>query len=250
MIRVFGVSVLFAGGLVLAAPQTFHRYFVFEPNYGQAPAKVKWLGQSSGYQLLLDGESATIVIPDRADRQAASMRLPGTRTPLRLKYIDIRITLAGSRPWTDMSGAEPTGGVSNYLNPQDLKRSVSRVPQYGRLEVANVYEGVDLVFYTSAGDLEYDFAVAPGANPEQIQLVFEGTKSLWVDRKTGDLIMTLPDGSELRQLKPKVYQQVGKQRVEVAGGYRQLEAGRAAFRLAGYDRNRALVTVRDSPRSR
>ena len=95
--------------------------------------------------------------------------------------------LAGSRPWVDITGDEPTGGVSNYLNNRDLKRSVNHVPQYGRVKVANVYEGIDLIFYTNGGDLEYDFVVAPGANPEQIQVVFDGTKKMRVDPKSGDL---------------------------------------------------------------
>src|SRR5262245_19576057 len=223
------------------APQSFHRPLVFEPNQGQAPAQFKWLGRSSSYQVLIDGESGTIVIPDKTDRQAASTRLPGKRPARRLKYSAVRMKLAGSRPWKDVTGADLTGGVSNYLNNRDLKRSVNNVPQYGRIKVANVYEGIDLIFYTNGGDLEYDFAVAPGANPEQIQVVFEGTKDMRVDRESGDLIVTLPDGSELRQLKPKVYQQVGDRLIGIAGDYPLLEQRRAAFRLAGYDRNHALV---------
>src|SRR5262249_47370159 len=42
--------------LGIAAPQQFHRPLAFEPNQGQAPAQIKWLGQSSGYQVLVDGE--------------------------------------------------------------------------------------------------------------------------------------------------------------------------------------------------
>ena len=93
-------------------PQSFHRPLVFEPNQGQAPAQFKWLGQSSSYQVLLDGDSATIVIPDKTDL-AASTRLPGTLLPLRLKYSAVRMKLAGSRPWKDITGSERTGGVSN-----------------------------------------------------------------------------------------------------------------------------------------
>ena len=101
------------------APQQFHRSLVFEPNQGQAPAQFKWLGQSSSYQVLLGGDSATVVIPDKTDLQAASTRLPGMRPPLRLKYSAVRMKLAGSRPWRDITAAEPTGGVSNYLNNRD-----------------------------------------------------------------------------------------------------------------------------------
>uniref|UniRef100_Q021B5 DUF7948 domain-containing protein n=1 Tax=Solibacter usitatus (strain Ellin6076) TaxID=234267 RepID=Q021B5_SOLUE len=243
MIRVSVLSALIAGWALSAAtpPQTFHRPLTFEPNHGQAPAEFKWLGQSSGCQILLDAEGATIVIPDKSKLQPASPQLPGTPHPLHIPYSAVRMKLAGSRPWNEISGAEPTGGVSNYVNSRDPKRSVTRIPQYGRVKVANVYKGIDLIFYSNDGDLEYDFAVAPGANPEQIQVAFEGTRGMRVDPKSGDLLVKLPDGSELRQLKPKVYQQAGNKRVEIAGVYRLLEQGRAAFTLAGYDRSQALV---------
>ena len=243
MIRVSVLSALIAGALVSAAPapQPFHRSLTFEPNRGQAPAEFQWLGQSSSYQVLLDRESATIVIPDKTDLQAASTRLPGTRPRLRVKYSAVRMKLAGSRPWKDISGSDLTGGVNNYLNNRDLKRSVNQVPQYKRVKVANVYKGIDLIFYNNGDDLEYDFAIAPGANPEQIQVAFEGTKGMRLDPKSGDLIVTLPGGAEIRQLAPKVYQQVGDKRLEIAGGYKLLEPQHAAFRVAGYDRSNALL---------
>jgi hypothetical protein len=83
--------------------------------------------------------------------------------------------------------------------------------------------------------------IAPGADAKQIQVVFEGTKEVRVDPKSGDLVVKLPGGSELRQLKPRVYQQAGNKRTEIAGGYKLLDHGRAAFRVAGYDRSQTLV---------
>lgn len=78
MMRVCVLSALIAGGLLSAAttPQQFHRPLTFEPNQGQAPAQIEWLGQSSSYQVVLDGESATIVIPDKTDMQAVSSTAP------------------------------------------------------------------------------------------------------------------------------------------------------------------------------
>jgi hypothetical protein len=143
----------------------------FEPNQGQAPAKFKWLGQSSSYQILFDSESATIVIPDKAALQAVSAGRPG-KLPIHLKYSAVRMKLVGSRPWTTISGLERTAGVSNYLNNRDLKRSINQIPQYGRLKISKVYKGIDLILYMNDGDLEYDFVVAPGADAEQIQLAF------------------------------------------------------------------------------
>src|SRR6202035_226990 len=102
----------------------------------------------------------------------------------------------------------------------------------GRVRVANVYKGIDLVFYGNSGDLEYDFVVAPGADPRQIRLAFEGADRVRIDGKTGDLLLTTHGGSELRQIRPKVYQQVGARRVEVGGGYQIQDQQHVVFTLA------------------
>ena len=133
MLRVGVLTCLIAGTLLSAPPrpqQPFHLPLTFERNQGQAPAQVKWTARSSGYQVLFNDESAIIVIPDKTALQAASKRLPGTPPLLHIPYSAVRMKLAGSRPWNEISGAEPTGGVSNYVNTRDLKRSVNRIPQY------------------------------------------------------------------------------------------------------------------------
>jgi len=40
------------------------------------------------------------------------------------------------------------------------------VPTFAKVNYQNVYPGVDLVYYGSqGGQLEYDFVLAPGADP-------------------------------------------------------------------------------------
>ena len=60
--------------------------------------------------------------------------------------------LAGGKPWKNILGAEPTGGVSNYLSQTDLKSWISNVPRYQRVKVTGVYDGIDLIFYTKGSD--------------------------------------------------------------------------------------------------
>jgi hypothetical protein len=136
---------------------------------------------------------------------------------------------------------EPTGAVSNYLIGSDRTKWRSGIPQYRRLQVNGVYDGIDLVFYGHGRDLEYDFVLAPGADPNQIRLAFDGAGPLRVDRETGDLVIKTNRGSEMRHVRPRVYQQIGNEKKEVAGGYQILDNGEAAFRLATYDRQHALV---------
>ena len=128
-------------------------------------------------------------------------------------------------------------GVVNYL-VGDVSRWRRNVPAYARVHYRGVYPGIDLVFYGNQGQLEYDFVVAPQADPAAIRLAFEGT-TLKVDAG-GDLVGAV-DGGSIRMRKPVLYQEVDGARVPVHGAWRLTGDDQAAFRVAAYDRTKALV---------
>src|ERR1700754_1566495 len=70
---------------------------------------------------------------------------------------------------------------------------------------------------------------------------FRGTRSVEVDPKSGELVLTSQGGYHLRQHRPDVYQQVDGKRVAVEAGYRIAGPERAAFTLAHYDRGRSIT---------
>jgi hypothetical protein len=149
--------------------------------------------------------------------------------------------LEGSHPWDSLKGVDPTGGVSNYLLNKNSDNWKTGIPQYAKVKAANVYSGIDAVFYSRGGDLEYDFVVAPGADPKQIRIAFDGAQQIRVDNGTGDLIVTTTSGIELRHQKPKAYQQIGNQQVEVASAYKLVGQSEVAFTLAAYDRRSTVL---------
>ena len=58
------------------------------------------------------------------------------------------------------------------------------VYQYKKLTIKNVYPNIDWVFYNSQkGGMKYDFIVHPGANPNDIKLIYESEKPLDLDKK-------------------------------------------------------------------
>ena len=61
------------------------------------------------------------------------------------------------------------------------------VYQYKKLTIKNVYPYIDWVFYNRQKDgMKYDFIVHPGANPNDIKLIYESEKPLDLD-KNGNL---------------------------------------------------------------
>jgi Beta-propeller repeat len=243
-------SAMLSPALLAAAPSptAFDRPLAFEPNLGQVPGQFSWTARGQGYQLFLttSGASITVAEPVAPSPADAAFSIPGKPVVQQAALLKGRVSvigmnLVGSHSWSKVEGLEPTGGVSNYPLGNDRKDWHTGIPQYGSLRVKNVYDGIDLVFYGHGRDLEYDFVVAPGGDPKQIRLAFDGVGPLRVDSKTGDLVLKTSSGSEMRHVRPRVYQQIGQDKVEVPGGYRITDNGQAAFHLAEYDRRSSLV---------
>jgi hypothetical protein len=90
-----------------------------------------------------------------------------------------------------------------------------------------VYPGVDLKYRPNGRQLEFDFRVAPGANPDPIRMVYSGASKIHLNA-AGDLILDTAAGPA-SILKP------------VAVSYALLRGGKVGFHVGSYDRNRALV---------
>jgi hypothetical protein len=118
--------------------------------------------------------------------------------------------LVGANPEAKVSGLEELPGRSNYFIGRDPRKWQSNVPNYARVKYANVYPGVDLVYYGNHRQLEYDFVVQPGADPHEIKLAVDAqtaegsTSTLRIDRAS-DLVVAA-NGGEVRFRKPVVYQ--------------------------------------------
>src|SRR5262249_1606575 len=125
-----------------------------------------------------------------------------------------------------------------YLKGNDASRWITDLPTYRRVRVAQVYDGIDLVFHGAGRELEYDFVVRPGADPRRIALRFENAERAQIDAK-GDLLLDFA-GQQFRQHKPIVYQQLDGRRQTIEGRY-VLKGSIVRFELGSYDRSRELV---------
>jgi hypothetical protein len=86
----------------------------------------------------------------------------------------LRMDLAGANRATHVIGSDTLPGTANYFIGNDPAKWHSGMPTYARVKYAGVYPGIDLVYYGNQRQLEYDFVVAPGANPKPIRLEFAG----------------------------------------------------------------------------
>jgi len=182
---------------------------------------------------------------DHADQPPTSADVPvwpGSRRPLPTV---VRFGLLGTNPQAHVVGLDRLPGVVNYYIGNDRSRWHTHVPTYAEVSYRAVYKGVDLVYHGRQGQLEYDFDVAPGADPSAIQLLIEGGAAPRLDG-AGNLVVGAGAGARVLHEKPVAYQTDGGARRPVAVRY-VLEGGTAArgyrvgFAVDRYDPRRPLV---------
>jgi hypothetical protein len=170
----------------------------------------------------------------RTPRMNLYVTAEGTVMVLNGKSI-VRMKLPGA---TEISGLDKLPGISNYFLGNDPKKWRTNVPHFARVESKEVYPGIDVVYYGNGKQIEYDFTVAPGADPDQIRLAFEGPTSVKLNQ-AGDIVLTT-DSGDLIQKKPRVCQEANGRKIEIEARY-LLKGNQATFELARYDRHKPLT---------
>ncbi|HEY6292368.1 MAG TPA: choice-of-anchor D domain-containing protein [Terriglobia bacterium] len=234
----------------------------FEANQGQTDVRVKFLARGAGYTLFLTGNGALLALKkpgagsqesgersetrepnlesQQGPKSGARTPNPESRTPAVL-----RMKLAGANLNAPATGTDELPGRTNYFIGNDPAKWRTQVPSYAKVKYREVYPGVDLVYYGNQGELEYDFVVAPGANPSRIVLDV-GAAPLHL-AANGELAVGV-GGGEVRFHKPVVYQPFAtpgsalqSQRLPVEGSYKLTGQHQVSFEVGSYDRRRPLV---------
>jgi uncharacterized protein (TIGR03437 family) len=159
---------------------------------------------------------------------------PGAFT-LQSKSNSIRISFAHANSNVHIDGAELIPGHTSYFLGRDRAQWKTGALWFNRIVYRDLYPGIDLIFYTKANQLEYDFQIAPYADPTQIDLDFSSARNLHTTPE-GDLFFS-GSSNLLHQRKPVIYQ--GK--TIVRGKYAVTAKHHLRFQLAAYDRSKPLV---------
>jgi hypothetical protein len=217
----------------------------FEANRGQTDDSVNFLARGAGYALFLKPTEAVFRLRTadfglRKDSQQTANSNQHSAPSTRHSKV-LRMRLAGANANAKDSGEQAEGRV-NYFIGNDSSKWHTDIPTYSKVRYAEVYPGIDVVYYGNQRQLEYDFVVAPGRDPRAINLKFEGAKNIEVN-SDGELLLNLGDSPEsvVRQPKPVIYQDVAGERRTIAGGYSLSADKTVSFALGDYDPSLPLV---------
>ena len=194
------------------------RPILFVPNHGQAPAGVLWQAQGQGFEASFR-------------RDGFALRIAGAKG-------EQNLSLVGIDKKSALAPLDPQPGKINFFLGKDPSHWVRGLPTFARLRYQNVYPGIDLLFYGNHGKLEYDFVVAPGANPDLIRLrLDDGSPS----RITARGELQVGEGPSAVLHRPVLYQNIGNGKRLIEGKFVRSAQNTVAFRFSDYDTSRTLI---------
>jgi hypothetical protein len=220
----------------------------FQENRGQVDPRVRFTAHGAGVDLFLTDAGGVLALAGdpASSRRTAKRGARARPRPPPQHAAAIQMCAVGAAPATPV-GIEALPGTANYFIGRDPARWLTGVPTFAKVKYPEIYPGVDLVFHGRQRQLEYDFVVAPGADPSAIRMAFDGAESLRLSQG-GDLILTVA-GRELVQRRPQAYEEEGDGAgAQATSGLRPLEVsyvlagqGQIAFRVIGRDPARRLI---------
>ena len=126
----------------------------------------------------------------------------------------------------------------NYFIGNDPSKWSTKVPIHQKIIYEELYDGIKLAAYSKDHQFKYDFIVAPGSSPSQIQLDYRGMDALEIDN--GNLIIHTSVETVVEH-EPYAYQIIDGQEIKVPCDY-ELDYNTVCFSFPqGYDPNYELI---------
>ncbi|HOP06045.1 MAG TPA: SBBP repeat-containing protein [candidate division Zixibacteria bacterium] len=207
----------------------------FTPNVGQWDSQVLFQADAGPVTIWITRTGITYQMTRRSVAATSGSPRGGQYEQLLL-----RVTLPGAREEFVAVGEESIERHTNFLIGNDPRGWWTDLPGYRAVCLSQVYPGIDLRFYGRGdGLLEYDFIVAPGADPGLIRINYDGAESMTVN-EAGELVIGTPWNRVIEKC-PQIFQASSDGRSSVTGAYRLVDRFCFGFEIGDYDPTRPLV---------
>ena len=210
-----------------------------EKNLGQTSASYDYIIRANDLTAMTSSTYIDLMLSKTAENNAGPDESIGTikAEPAAKSAAHVRLQFLGSNKAATPGAANQMAAHSNYFKgPKD--QWISNVPHFGEVRYDNVYAGIDVVYRLNEGQLEYDFVVAPGADPSVIAMTMDGVTARI--SASGKLQAETPLG-KVSQSIPAVYQMVDGKRQLIDGSFEITAAGHIGFSLAEHRNDHPLV---------
>lgn len=245
-------------------------YIQFVENKGQWDANIRFKGEMSmgafalqkdGYRVLLHNQKDLTALLELSHPVAkntnttAAMSSPGEHQipvpegggggtgggatiPGILRSHAYGVRFLNANPDPVVVPDKPLPGYNNYILGSDSAQWAGDCRIYQAVTFLNMYPGIDIRYYTSAGVLKYDMIVHPGADVGRIAMYFDGVDGLSLNK--GDLVVKT-SVDKVTEKAPYTFQLINGQRKEIPCRF-ELKGNIVTFKMdAAYSHDATLV---------
>jgi hypothetical protein len=209
---------------------------LFIENKSQWEPFVRYRADLKGGRVFLESNRFTYAFYNQQD--VAALHPGHGAIPDKIRMHSIRVTLAGSSPSCQTEPGNEASYHHNYFLGNDATKWATDVKLFRHVLYKNIYNGIDLDFYSSKSNFKYDFIVKPGASVASIALSYEGADQLTLE--DGNLKISTSVGDLVEQ-RPYAYQVVNGEKTEVPCSFRLSENVLRFFFPEGYNKHLPLI---------
>ena len=204
-------------------PLRVHALLQFERNVGQAPDAVRFVTRGDGLAAAVYDNGLALIRNDRGGKSNSIVQL----------------NFVGARQDAAIEAREPSVARTHYLQGSNPAHWLREAPMYAQLRQNALYPGIDLVYYSRVGELEYDLVVKPGVDPSRIRMRVKGDHKPQLST-TGDLLLDGAKGA-LRLHRPLAYPNIDGVKKVIDGSYVMLASNDVGFKIQAYDKRHPLI---------
>ena len=208
----------------------------FERNKGQSAREVQFISRALHYTVFLEAHKATIVFPGAGLHSVPKQALVA-KGVADTEFVSLRLQQS-DRTAVPLA-EEPLLAEANYFLGSDPRRWRTHVPLFGRVHYRSVYKNVDVVYYGNEAQLEYDFVIRPGGDPQSIRFSLEGAHRTEIER-SGNITMRVGE-ARFALRRPIAYQIVHAQKHRVPARFLPLGGGQFGIKVGNYDCRLPLI---------
>jgi gliding motility-associated-like protein len=149
-----------------------------------------------------------------------------------------RVSFQGANDQPEIVADQPLNTYNNYFIGKDPSKWGSHCRVYQGITYKNIYDGIDLRYYTENGGLKYDLIVHPGADPNRIALKYEGQSKLILKKNQVTVQTTV---GSVKEWIPRSYQVGQTERKDIDCQYTISSDNTIKFRIRNYSPDATLV---------
>ncbi len=216
------------------------QHYTFIRNNGQWDPNVRYRADINSGRMWLCRNSIYMQFLDNSEMVAAHGRATtkfNAPEPL-VRGHNYRIEFQGSKDQSICTGSDATKNYFNFFQSADAQRWRGGVPGFKKVAYRDIYEDIDLVFYTRDAFLKYDFFVKSHTDPSCIRMKYTGADEIYL--KNGHLIVKT-SVNVIQEEKPYAFQIIDEKEVKVPCRFK-LDGQTVSFEFPkGYDETYDLI---------